>query len=293
MSWRTYRFPPLLQLPVSAGSPQHDGQQDGQQAALDGYRQGMELGYSEGYAGGEQAGLAAGQEAGYQAGLAAGREAGRQEALAQLRAEFADAARPLEAVTAAMERARVDYQAALRDDVINLVAKVAKQVIRCELALKPAQILALVEETLAALPPLSGEVEVLLNSEEFQRISELAPERASRWALRADNSLAHGEVRIRSAESSIDAGCAQRLDACVDRLREQLAQDAHEPASTDSMVVAPVSAEQSDEAATLAVPVAKPRRSRSAAAKIDSAETAVPAKPARSRKAKPQADGEQ
>ena len=219
MNWRAYRFPPLLATQAASSELP-----SGQDAAVDGFRQGMDMGYSEGFATGEQAG----QDAGYQAGLAAGREAGRQEALAQIRAEFAEAARPLEAVTAAMERARVDYQAALRDDVINLVAKVAKQVIRCELTLKPAQILDLVEETLAALPPLSGEVEVLLNAEEYQRIKELAPERASRWALRADATLAQGECRIRSAESSIDAGCAQRLDACVDRLREQLAQDAHE-----------------------------------------------------------------
>lgn len=271
MNWRTYRFPPLMA--VQPGALLEPG--SAQASAADGFRQGMDLGYGEGYASGEQAG----REAGFQAGLAAGREAGRQEALAQVRAEFAEAAAPLDAVTAAMERARIEYQAALRDDVINLVAKVAKQVIRCELALKPAQILDLVEETLAALPPLNGEVEVLLNAEECQRIMELAPERASRWALRADATLAHGEVRIHSSESSIDAGCAQRLDACVDRLREQLAQDAHDdlPPPVDT--------------AGDAAPKAGNRRSRAAAANVEAAETAVSAKPARTRKAKPPAAG--
>ena len=156
-------------------------------------------------------------------------EQGRREAMQQVLAQFDGAARPLDAATAAMERCRVDYQSALREDVINLVAKVARQVIRCELTLKPAQILDLVEETLAALPPRAGEVEILLNSEEYQRIRELAPERASRWALRPDSTLAQGECRIRSADSDIDAGCEQRLGACVERLREQLSADSALP----------------------------------------------------------------
>ncbi|MDC7706137.1 flagellar assembly protein FliH [Vogesella indigofera] len=221
--WRAYRFPPLLAAQLGALAAAEPG--SAQASAADGFRQGMDLGYGEGYASGESAG----KQAGFDAGLAAGREQGRREAMQQVLAQFDGAARPLDVAAAAMERCRVDYQSALREDVINLVAKVARQVIRCELTLKPAQILDLVEETLAALPPRAGEVEILLNSEEYQRIRELAPERASRWALRPDSTLAQGECRIRSADSDIDAGCEQRLGACVERLREQLSADSALP----------------------------------------------------------------
>ena len=95
------------------------------------------------------------------------------------------------------------------------------------------QILDLVDETLAALPPgqyQQDEVEILLNAEECQRIRELAPERA-RWRLVADPQLPHGECRIRTPESEADAGCQQRLEACIATVREQLQSDAATPAA--------------------------------------------------------------
>nr|WP_203525684.1 flagellar assembly protein FliH [Crenobacter caeni] len=191
---------------------------DLQAQAAEAFRQGMDAGYSEGYAGGE----AAGRADGYQAGVETGRQAGFDAARAELLERFALSAAPLDEAVTRFEKLFDEYQLALREDVVELVGKVARQVIRCELALKPVQVLDLVEETLAALPPVDGKVEVLLNAEEYARILELAPERAARWRLVADPTLAHGECRVRTAQSEADAGCRQRLDACLARLREQL-----------------------------------------------------------------------
>lgn len=211
-AWRSYRFPPLLALTADTAEP------GAPQQAAEGFQRGMDAGLEQGYA----AGLAEGREAGYAAGLGEGREQGRDEGRRAVLAELDGAARPLEAAAAALERLVADYQAALRGDVVELVAKVARQVIRCELALRPAQLLDLVEEALAALPSPQAEVEVVLNAEECARIRELAPERAERWRLVPDAALPHGECRIRTADSEVDAGCQQRLAACVGQLEAQL-----------------------------------------------------------------------
>lgn len=253
-AWRPYRFPPLVLSAIA--DPSALGA-DLQAQAAEAFRQGMDAGYSEGYAGGE----AAGRADGYQAGVEAGRQAGFDAARAELLERFALSAAPLDEAVTRFEKLFDEYQLALREDVVELVGKVARQVIRCELALKPVQVLDLVEETLAALPPVDGKVEVLLNAEEHARILELAPERAARWRLVADPTLAHGECRVRTAQSEADAGCRQRLDACLARLREQLcgASAADAPAPD---TVPPTEAGAGDEAPP-AVPKKRTRKRKS------------------------------
>ena len=110
-----------------------------------------------------------------------------------------------------------------RSSVVDLVAKVARQVIRAELALQPVQLLALVDETLASMPPTREEIDVFLNPEELKRISELDPKRAKRWNLIADARLDAGECRIKAGDNEVDAGCHQRLSACMDQVSSHLA----------------------------------------------------------------------
>ncbi|MCC3262989.1 hypothetical protein LLE87_32995, partial [Paenibacillus polymyxa] len=81
----------------------------------------------------------------------------------------------------------------------ELVQKVARQVIRCELTLHPTQLLSLADEALAAMPEQPASVQRLLNPEECARIRELAPERAAAWRLVPDERLALGECRLLTA----------------------------------------------------------------------------------------------
>jgi len=121
-----------------------------------------------------------------------------------------------------LKKLRSDYRAAQRKEVVDLVAKVARQVIRAELALQPVQMLALVDETVAAMPATRADIEVFLNPEELNRIRELDPKRAKRWSLIADARLEPGECRVRSGHHEVDAGCQQRLVACIEQVRAQL-----------------------------------------------------------------------
>jgi hypothetical protein len=131
-------------------------------------------------------------------------------------------ARPLDAIVHDLKKMRAEYRAAQRREVVDLVAKVARQVIRAELALQPVQLLSLVDETLASMPPTRERIEVYLNPEELKRIAELDPRRASRWNLIADARLDAGEIRVRAGDNEADAGCHQRLSACMDQVNNHL-----------------------------------------------------------------------
>jgi flagellar assembly protein FliH len=217
--WRPYRFPPR-----ASGLPQ--GQWDGdpaqlQRALSDGFQQGLDKGYQEGLEQGREAGRQDGFELGRLDGLRQGREDGRSEG----RQAFDAAARPLDRLRAEFRQFAEAFELGRQQQLLELVKKVAKQVIRCELTLHPTQLLSLAEEALAAMPGEQGEVQILLNPEECARIRELAPERAASWKLVPDERLALGECRVVTAQAEADIGCQQRLDGCMEALGEHLRAD--------------------------------------------------------------------
>jgi flagellar assembly protein FliH len=231
-AFRAHRFPPLAQAPRAAGAVQWQGALD------DGFRQGMEEGYRQGHASGlangHAEGHAAALDAGRAEGLAQGRAAARQETMAS----FENVAKPVDAILERLRSLHTDYQSAMRKEMVELVARVARQVVRCELTLQPVQLLALVDETLATLPPSpSGDVEVYLNPEDLKRILEIDPKRFKRWTLLADPRLESGECNVRVGDQEVDAGCSQRLAACIEQVQAQLVdvdEEALEPVEATS-----------------------------------------------------------
>ncbi len=234
---RPFRFPPLSQLThgtAGAGAGAGAGEMHAADGAglpapqlthAEGYQHGVERGYQDGLAAGRQAGHEEGLAQGHQEGLIQGRAQGREEAQRQ----FASLAAPLDEAVNTLKSMQADYQAAVRKEVIELVEVIARQVIRAELTLRPVQLLNLVDEALAALPPVRDGVEVFLNPEECERIRELDPARASRWTLIPDAQLASGECRVKTGGQEVDVGCRQRLQACMAQVKAQIA----EPLQTD------------------------------------------------------------
>ncbi|RZI57335.1 MAG: flagellar assembly protein H [Rubrivivax sp.] len=215
---RPHRFPPLAQ--VSRASSLLDGQSGAQlQASLaQGFQEGLAKGYEEGYASGLQTGTAEARSAAEASGHAAGLAAGREDARALLVSPVA----AVDTLLTHLCKLQQDYQSAMRREVVELVERVARQVIRAELTLRPTQLMALVDETLSSMPPTRDGVEVFLNPEDRQRLLELGPERVHEWTLHADASLDPGECRVIAGGREADAGCRQRLAACMDQVRGQL-----------------------------------------------------------------------
>jgi flagellar assembly protein FliH len=221
-TWRPHRFTPLAELMSSeawrSGLPSHLTAQ-AHASLSDGYQQGVERGYREGH----EAGLCDGRAEGLEQGRAEGRREGHEAGRKEMRERFETLAAPINAMIDGLEQLQADYQTALRRELVDLVGKVARQVIRCELALQPAQVLALVDETLATMPR-SGkqDIEVYLNEGDLQRILEIDHARAAQWKLLPDPRLEPGECRVKAGTHEADAGCRQRLAACMEQIREQL-----------------------------------------------------------------------
>lgn len=179
----------------------------------------MAKGYEEGLQSGRKTGHRKGLTSGREEAMKLGLEQGRQEVLAQ----YDNLAIPLDAALQSLQQLQADYQSALRKEVVELVAKVARQVIRCELALQPQQLLTMVDETLATLPRVGDEeVTIYLNPEELQRIQELDAERAKRWKLLPDPRLESGECHVKAGSHEADAGCCQRQAAVMEKISAQL-----------------------------------------------------------------------
>lgn len=227
--FRPYHFPPLAQVRVqgdapaaSAGAVAASDQSDWDATLAAGYSQGQQDGYD--------VGIANGRQEGYAAGHAEGLQRGYEEGLAQARAQFVNIGKPITAALQGLKKLKSDLRDAQRKEVVDLVGKIARQVIRAELALQPTQLLALVDEALAAMPPARDGVEVLMNPEELKRVLELDPKRAKKWNLLADPSLDAGEIRIKAGDHEVDAGCQGRLAACMEQVRDGLAAVEESPA---------------------------------------------------------------
>ncbi len=218
--WRPFLFPPrpsalVAELEAAAAANSSAALQ---KAISDGYQEGLERGYQEGLEQGRQEGRSQAFEQGLQQGLPQGLEGGRREG----RQEFEQLARRLEQVIESFEEFRRHYERARREELLELVRKVSQQVIRCELTLHPAQLLTLAEEALATMPGDQEDVRILLNPEEYARIKDVAAERAANWRLVPDERLPLGECRVVTAHAEADIGCQQRLDSCMETLKEHL-----------------------------------------------------------------------
>jgi flagellar assembly protein FliH len=214
--FRPYHFPPLAHFLAakSAGAPTPTAEADWQDALADGYRQGQGEGFERG--------MEQGRSEGYGAGHDEGLERGYEEGLQRASSELAELAKPVDAMLRALKKLKTEYKNAQRKEVVDLVGKIARQVIRAELALQPVQMLNLVDEALSVMPPTRDEVEVLLNPEELKRIQELDPKRAKKWNLLPDPSLEAGECRVKAGDHEVDAGCQGRLAACMEQVQEAL-----------------------------------------------------------------------
>lgn len=221
-SWRPFRFPPRVRTAAELADSVAGDPAALQRAVADGFQEGIDKGYEQGLEQGREAGHREGFERGVEDGKAIGREEGRVMG----RRAFDEAARPLDELVTRFEHFRQEFEQARREQLLELVQKVSKQVIRCELTLHPTQLLTLAEEALSAMPGDQEDVRILLNPEECTRIKELAPERAAAWRLVPDEKLALGECRVVTAQAEADIGCQQRLDSCMDTLAEHIKAEA-------------------------------------------------------------------
>ncbi|MGF1698139.1 flagellar assembly protein H [Vibrio lamellibrachiae] len=191
------------------------------------YSQGFQLGMTKGYDEGLQEGIEKGQLQGFEQGLVKGQQQGIEQGISEGKKEFLIASVPFASMSEKVERLFAEQERRQRELVCELVQKVAQQVIRCELALQPQQILALVEETLETLPSEPQGIKVLMAQEEFAQIEKVASEKITEWNIVCDPSLRQGDCRIITKTAEADAGCELRLETCMNSVKEHLLDEAN------------------------------------------------------------------
>lgn len=159
--------------------------------------------YQEAYAKGHEAGLAAAQ-------------AQTQQALGQLNNQVAR----LEAMLGALSRPLQEVDAQVEDQLVHLALTVARQLVRRELRMDPAQVIAIIRETVALLPTAARDVRVHLHPEDAaivrERLAMPAAERA--WTMVEDPVMTRGGCRVATDTAQIDARLETRVNAVLGAL---------------------------------------------------------------------------
>ncbi len=98
-----------------------------------------------------------------------------------------------------------------------LAVTVGKQMVRRELRTDPAQVIAVIRESVARLPVAARDVRVHLHPEDAAVVREAlaAPASDRAWSIVEDPTLARGGCVVRTDISQIDARLDSRLNAVV------------------------------------------------------------------------------
>ncbi|WP_330983803.1 MULTISPECIES: flagellar assembly protein FliH [Enterobacterales] len=220
--YRLHRFPPRQRYLQDEHLTPGITPADYQRRLMDGFEEGLQKGFDQGMIEGQQQGFQEGHQKGYEEGQRQGYTEGSLVGQQEGRKEFTLAAQPLESISGKVNDYLAHMQRKQREDLLQLVEKVTRQVIRCELALQPTQLLALVEEALSGFTTMPETLQVLLSNEEFARIKDAVPEKVSEWGLMPTPELLAGECRVITDTSELDIGCEHRLEQCMMALKETL-----------------------------------------------------------------------
>ncbi|GGX50703.1 FliH/SctL family protein [Saccharospirillum salsuginis] len=171
----------------------------------DAYNEGFESGYEQGMRQGQADGHKQGQQKGYQAGEAQGRETGEKAGFEAARAaedERIEAElKPLATVLEELQSALPEQEAALKDGLVVLATRIARNVIDAELSLKPDHIASLAHAAVQALPNADERLIIEMNPADEALVSRVAE---SHWTLEPDDAITRGGCVVRTRFSYID-----------------------------------------------------------------------------------------
>lgn len=147
---------------------------------------------------------------GYEAGMARA----RAETSARL-AALEERVKRLDAALSVLARPLAQLDAEIESELAQLALSVGKQLARRELRIEPAQVIAILRESLALLPATAREVRVHLHPDDAATVREhlKAPAVDRAWTIVEDPTLSRGGCVIHSQASRIDARLEARIAA--------------------------------------------------------------------------------
>jgi len=185
------------------------------------------------------------QEA-YNEGFATGEREGfhsttlrvRQEAEVALAAKIAG----LEQLMAHLFEPIAEQDTPIEKSLVDLVQHITKQVIQRELTIDSTQIEHVMREALKLLPLGVGNVRLYINPQDFEQVKALRERHEETWRIVEDEALLPGGCRVETEHSRIDATIETRVARVMDKLLDQLHEQALHPAAPDLSLELPVEA---------------------------------------------------
>lgn len=156
--------------------------------------------YEEAFAQGRDAGLAAAK-------------AETQQQLQQLKTQVAR----MEAALGTLAQPLQHVNAEVEQQLMSLAMTIARQLIRRELKTDPAQVIAIIRETVSLLPAAARDVRVHLHPEDAAVVRErlAAPTADRAWTIVEDPVLARGGCKVTTDTALIDARVETRLNEVI------------------------------------------------------------------------------
>lgn len=183
------------------------------------------------------------QEA-YNEGFATGEREGfhsttlkvRQEAEVVLTAKVA----ALEQLMSHLFEPIAEQDTQIEKSLVDLVQHITKQVIQRELAIDSTQIEHVMRDALKLLPLGVGNVRLYINPQDFEQVKALRERHEETWRIVEDEALLPGGCRVETEHSRIDATVETRVARVMDKLFDQLHEQALHPAAPDLSLELPV-----------------------------------------------------
>ena len=152
------------------------------------------------------------EQRGYEAGMAKA-QADMQPRLAELDARI----KKLDALLQYVARPLQELDAEVEKTLLQLTLAVGKQLARRELRVDPAQVIAIIRESLQELPSTAREIRVLLHPEDAAIVRErlTAPVSERAWTIVEDPTMSRGGCVVRTETSTIDARLDSRINAVI------------------------------------------------------------------------------
>jgi flagellar assembly protein FliH len=151
---------------------------------------------------------------------AKGYDAGMAKAQAEMKGKLAELDTRIKRFDALLQfigRPLQDLDAEVEKMLLQLALTVGKQLARRELRVDPAQVIAIIRESLAELPAAAREIRVLLHPDDAAIVRErlTAPANERAWTVVEDPTMSRGGCVVRTDNSQIDARLESRISTII------------------------------------------------------------------------------
>ncbi|TXR53404.1 FliH/SctL family protein [Reinekea thalattae] len=198
------KLPTVAELEKITEQAYNEGFEQGyEQGMAQGQKKGLEQGYAEGFTKGETEGQTQGFDKGYEEALQKG------ELESQKKVDL------FHSVADAMSQQLIQEETELKEAVLALSLRIAKQVLLEELAVNQEHIKRIVHAAVQALPNPDEKLVIYTNSADAELVRSIAEEN---WRVAENDNVASGGCQVKSDTSYVDYSIDRRFDTAVAQL---------------------------------------------------------------------------